>query len=277
MPKQRETIVCLRSPPHWCPSPSSPYMLPSMLAIICCIANTLRLLFVSSLFLVSDDLSDVEFCISDLCFYVSPSFPSFSPAALFSVSSCVIFLGTYGPWHCHMHKFLLFFLLFFFFLLFVLLFLYLSQLISGILTDTGCALKTFSHPRVSKCDMQSGFSPAVRADSPLALINWSHSRRKRMLWAFTISGSRLPCFLCLLTLVQSHTRMEEKSQDIGFMMLLQGARYFLHSQNWGSFFPHLFSRLWKDSGTGDSRVIIYPLKWAKRLVWDFNPNTFIMP
>lgn len=60
---------------------------------------------------VSNNLSDLYFCISDLFFYLSPSFPSFSPASPFFLrvlflSSCVIFSGTYGPWHCHTHKFL---------------------------------------------------------------------------------------------------------------------------------------------------------------------------
>lgn len=57
-----------------------------------------------------NNLPDLYFCISDLFFYLSPSFPSFSPASFFFsvsfLSPCVIFLGTYGPWHCHTHKFL---------------------------------------------------------------------------------------------------------------------------------------------------------------------------
>lgn len=187
---------CLRSFLHWCLSLHLP-LLPSTHPSICCTANSLFVLSLWWLFWCG------VFCISDLCLYISPSFPSFSPAVL--LSSCVIFLGTYGPWHCHTHKFLFYYD---FLLPFVLLF----SLTCHNWFVGWTWLNNFSHPRVSKRDMQSGLSPAVRADSSLALINWSHSRRKRMLWAFTISGSRLLCFLCLLTLVQSHTRMEEKKQ-----------------------------------------------------------------
>lgn len=98
-------------------------------------------------------------------------------------------------------------------------------------------VKNLSYPRLPMCVVQSGSSSAVHADCALALINWVCSRRKRIVWAFEIFGRRLLCFLCLLTLVQPHTRFKkkkkkrwEKSQDIGFMMLLQGAQYLCHSQ-----------------------------------------------
>lgn len=48
----------------------------------------------------------------------------------------------------------------------------------------------FSYPRLPKCDVQSGSSSSVRADCALAPINWLHSRRKRIVWAVQIFGSR---------------------------------------------------------------------------------------
>lgn len=47
-----------------------------------------------------------------------------------------------------------------------------------------------SHPRLPMCDVQSGSSSSVRADCALAPINWLHSRRKRIVWAVQIFGSR---------------------------------------------------------------------------------------
>lgn len=48
----------------------------------------------------------------------------------------------------------------------------------------------FSYPRLPMCDVQSGSSSSVRADCALAPINWLHSRRKRIVWAVQIFGSR---------------------------------------------------------------------------------------
>ena len=185
------------------------------------------------------------FCISDLIFLsLSLFFPLSLLLPLFLrvlfLSPCVIFLGTYGPWHCHTHKFP------FSVFCFCYVFLFLSPLpskkktlmwISKILICHLRLVNNLSYPRLPVCVVQSGSSSAVHADCALALINWVCSRRKRIVWAFEIFGRRLLCFLCLLTLVQPHTKLKkkkkkrwEKSQDIGFMMLLQGAQYLYHSQ-----------------------------------------------
>lgn len=73
-------------------------------------------------------------------------------------------------------------------------------------------VKNLSYPRLPMCVVQSGSSSAVHADCALALINWVCSRRKRIVWAFEIFGRRLLCFLCLLTLVQPHTRFKKKKK-----------------------------------------------------------------
>lgn len=67
-------------------------------------------------------------------------------------------------------------------------------------------INNLSYPWLPMCDVQSGSSSALHADCALAFINWFCSRRKRIVWATEISGPRPLCFLCLLTLVQSHTR-----------------------------------------------------------------------
>lgn len=75
-------------------------------------------------------------CISVFLTYFSISLPLFPLSLLllfFSVSflsPCVIFLGTYGPWHCHTHKFLSLFV----FLLCVCFF-FLSHFIAMIITQ----------------------------------------------------------------------------------------------------------------------------------------------
>lgn len=73
-------------------------------------------------------------------------------------------------------------------------------------------VNNLSYPRLPVCVVQSGSSSAVHADCALALINWVCSRRKRIVWAFEIFGRRLLCFLCLLTLVQPHTRLKKKKK-----------------------------------------------------------------
>lgn len=75
-------------------------------------------------------------------------------------------------------------------------------------------VKNLSYPRLPMCVVQSGSSSAVHADCALALINWVCSRRKRIVWAFEIFGRRLLCFLCLLTLVQPHTRFKKKKKKM---------------------------------------------------------------
>lgn len=51
-------------------------------------------------------------------------------------------------------------------------------------------VNNLSYPRLPMCDVQSGSSSSVRADCALAPINWLHSRRKRIVWAVQIFGSR---------------------------------------------------------------------------------------
>lgn len=138
-------------------------------------------------------------CISVFLTYFSISLPLFPLSLLllfFSVSflsPCVIFLGTYGPWHCHTHKFLSLFV----FLLcvcgvFFLVTLYCCDYHSkySVVDIYLLLVYNFSYPRLPMCDVQSGSSSSVRADCALAPINWLHSRRKRIVWAVQIFGSR---------------------------------------------------------------------------------------
>lgn len=98
----------------------------------------------------------------------------------------LIFLGTYGPWHCHLHDFFL--------CAFTVSFL--ATLHHDVITtqhsDVNICILWFVHdlsyPWLRMCDIQSGGSSAVCADCALALINWLRVRRKGIVWAFEISG-----------------------------------------------------------------------------------------
>lgn len=186
-------------------------------------------------------------CISvflTLFFYLSPSFPSFSPCFPFLrvlfLSSCVIFLGTYGPWHCHTHKFLSLFLLWLCFLFFschtFLLWYHSKNSDVNIKISIShlWLVNNLSYPWLPMCDMQSGSSSAVHADCALAVINWFCSRRKRIVWAFEIFGPRHLWFLCLLTLVQPHTRLKKDEES----------RHWFHDVITGCSVLASFSKVW---------------------------------
>lgn len=252
---------------------------------------------------VSNNLSDLYFCVSDLIFSISSPFsPSFSPASFFFsyvllLSSCVIFLGTYGPWHCHTLKFLSLFLLL---LLLFLVALYCYDHHSKkkkMWTLKSCyfwTVNNLSYPWLPKCDVQSGSSSAVHADCALALINWCRSRRKEE----SLSLGNLWAQTCLLSMpfdpcAATHKIRKDEESRHWFHDIITGCSVLASFSNFEDldsvniFVFLLFSCcIWIDSEWEIFRwfcqcckLNLGALRDTKRchIVLDMISNTFIMP
>lgn len=125
MRAERVCLKCLHSVVipyylHFCDPPSMPAMKHESHVMQLTCYNVFLLWSFNLDFLCYSSVQSLitfQTCICVFLTYFSISLPVFplSPASLFlcvlSLSSYVIFLGTYGPWHYHTHKFLVLFVL----------------------------------------------------------------------------------------------------------------------------------------------------------------------
>lgn len=218
--ERQSRLVCLKRLHSWCHSPPSPFLWPSTPAchdpcIIRHASNTPDFFFLWSSNLDSLCYSSVQSlitfqtCICVFLTYFSISLP-LSPLSLLLPFSC---LHVWSSWAPMDHDIIIHTNLFHCVFLFCFLSLNCYNFNSKTVVDIDVRVSLIDHlsyPRLPMCDLQSGSSSALPADSALALINWFCSRRKRLVWAAEIFGPRPLCFLCLSTLVQSHTRKKKR-------------------------------------------------------------------